>query len=56
MPPPRLTLAAELRGASPMHNGYMILANNAVASSPAGNGECASPKIQHEGESLIDLI
>jgi len=56
MPPPRLTLAAELRGASPMYNGHLILANNATASSPAGNGDGECPNIQHdESESLIDL-
>jgi hypothetical protein len=68
-PPPRPTFAAELRGASPMYNGHVVLANHTASPktnggrelrAPASAGLEASRKIvryeESEGEDLIDLM
>jgi hypothetical protein len=68
-PPPRLTFAAELRGASPMYNGHVVLANHTGEPKTNGGGELRAPvsagveagrKIvryeESEGEDLIDLM
>ncbi|KAH9872919.1 hypothetical protein J1614_005314 [Plenodomus biglobosus] len=55
LPPPRQTLAAELRGEIPMRNGMYILANGSAAREPEPKPVVKTGRFADVGPDLLDL-